>query len=115
VVLIASLALWRTTQLGAARASATPSPSRAPTPVPCTFTLGFARLAMLIPDQVGSCVDNETHDPVSGNTIQHTTKGLLVWRKDDNLSAFTDGYRTWAEGPAGIDSRLNTEKFEWEK
>jgi len=26
---------------------------------------------------------------------------VLVWRKADNRTAFTDGYRTWINGPRG--------------
>jgi hypothetical protein len=37
-----------------------------------------------------------------------------VWRKADNWTAFTDGYRTWVNGPAGLVRRLNTERFPWE-
>ena len=46
--------------------------------------------------------------------LQQTTGGLLVWRKADNWTAFTDGYRTWINGPNGLVQRLNTERFEWE-
>ena len=35
-------------------------------------------------------------------------------RKADNWTAFTDGYRTWINGPNGLEQRLNTERFEWE-
>jgi hypothetical protein len=38
----------------------------------------------------------------------------MVWRKADNWTAFTDGYRTWLNGPLGLQSRLNTECFSWE-
>ena len=37
--------------------------------------------------------------------------GLLVWRKADNHTAFTDGYRTWVNGPYGLQVRLNTARF----
>ena len=37
---------------------------------------------------------------------------FLVWRKADNWTAFTDGYRTWINGPSGLQVRLNTEHFE---
>src|SRR5439155_10452091 len=40
---------------------------------------------------------------------------LLVWRKADNFTAFTDGYRTWVQGPFGLQKRLNTERFAWEQ
>ena len=49
-----------------------------------------------------------------GDSVQQTTGGLLVWRKADNWTAFTDGYRTWINGPNGLVQRLNTERFEWE-
>jgi peptidoglycan/xylan/chitin deacetylase (PgdA/CDA1 family) len=68
---------------------------------------------------VGDCVDDEAHDPVSGDAIQHTTAhhgrgGLLVWRKPDNWTAFTDGERSWIDGPFGVQSRPNTGCFSWE-
>ena len=50
----------------------------------CSFTLGFAALRDLTPDVVGNCVDNEFHDPQTGDALQHTTNGLLVWRKSDD-------------------------------
>ncbi|MCL5946618.1 MAG: hypothetical protein M1298_01145 [Chloroflexi bacterium] len=80
----------------------------------CQFVLGFAVLDAMIPQQVGQCLDNEQHNPVNGDAIQHTTGGLLVWRKADNWTAFTDGYRTWINGPYGLEERLNTQRFAWE-
>src|SRR5260370_38667131 len=80
----------------------------------CTFTLGFAALDDLIPNVVGSCVDNEFHDPQTGDALQHTTNGLLVWRKSDNWTAFTDGSQSWVNGPLGLQQRLNTQRFWWE-
>src|SRR5579859_7918852 len=64
----------------------------------CGFQLGFAALASSIPRQLGSCVDDEQHDPATGDAVQHTTRGLLVWRKSDNGTAFTDGAQTWVVG-----------------
>jgi hypothetical protein len=80
---------------------------------PCKFVLGFATIAGLIPDQVGGCTDNQASGS-NGDAIQHTTKGLLVWRKADNWTAFTDGYHTWVNGPYGVQERLNTQRFAWE-
>ena len=80
----------------------------------CRFVLGFATLAAALPQQVGQCVDDEGHNPVNGDALQHTSGGLLVWRKLDNWTAFTDGYRTWVNGPNGIAQRLNTQRFSWE-
>jgi len=47
----------------------------------------------------------------SGDAVQHTTKGLMAWRKADNWTAFTNEYTTWIDGPDGLASRLNTERF----
>jgi endonuclease YncB( thermonuclease family) len=81
----------------------------------CRFVLGFAALRELLgPEIVGECLENERHNPANGNTEQRTTKGLLVWRKVDNWTAFTDGYRTWVHGPYGVQVRLNSERFPWE-
>jgi photosystem II stability/assembly factor-like uncharacterized protein len=80
----------------------------------CRFVLGFAALEQMIPQQVGLCLDDEQHNPANGDGLQHTTGGLLVWRKADNWTAFTDGYRTWINGPHGLEERLNTQRFPWE-
>ena len=80
----------------------------------CRFELGFAALAAQLPPQVGTCLDNEQHNPANGDALQHTTNGLLVWRKADNWTAFTDGYRTWLAGPLGPTYRLNSQRFSWE-
>ncbi|MDO8691810.1 MAG: hypothetical protein Q7R39_17690, partial [Dehalococcoidia bacterium] len=80
----------------------------------CSLVLGFASLGAMIPDRVGQCVDNESHNPENGDALQHTTGGLLVWRKADNWTAFTEGYRSWVNGPGGLQQRLNTERFSWE-
>ncbi len=80
----------------------------------CQFVLGFATLRSLVgPDTIGECLENE-HYNHSGDSVQQTTGGLLVWRKADNWTAFTDGYRTWINGPNGLVQRLNTERFAWE-
>ena len=86
----------------------------------CEFVLGFATLKTLInlsegQDKVGDCLENERFDPVRGEALQQTAGGLLVWHRADNWTAFTDGYRTWVNGPSGLQSRLNTEQFDWER
>jgi hypothetical protein len=40
---------------------------------------------------------------------------MLVWRKADNWTAFTNGFETWLNGPQGLQRRLNTETFAWEQ
>lgn len=89
-----------------------PTPTQA---ADCQFVLGFKTVHDLVPDVVGDCKTNELHNPRTGDTLQHTTKGLLVWRKRDNFTGFTDGHRTWINGPHGLAVRLNTERFPWEK
>ena len=82
--------------------------------VDCQFTLGFKTLRDLIGhDNVGDCLANERYS-ANGDSLQQSTGGLLVWRKADNWTAFTDGYRTWINGPNGLQQRLNTERFDWE-
>ncbi len=80
----------------------------------CQFVLGFKTLRDLIGhDIVGECLEDQRYT-ANGNSEQQTTGGLLVWRKADNWTAFTDGYRTWVSGPNGLQQRLNTERFPWE-
>lgn len=87
-----------------------PSPAQAQST--CQFVLGFQEMSTAV--DVGTCVDNQSN-AANGDALQHTTKGMLVWRKVDNWTAFTDGYRSWINGPSGLQSRLNTELFDWEQ
>ncbi len=86
--------------------------SAAPT---CQLVLGFRSLHDLVPEIVGDCLVDEHHNPDNGDGLQETARGLLVWRKADNFTAFTDGYRSWVNGPNGLQVRLNTESFSWER
>src|SRR5207248_9167179 len=79
----------------------------------CQFILGFRTLHDLAPLNVGECLDNQAFAP-NGDAQQHTNKGLLAWRKLDNDTVFTNGYMTWINGPDGLVSRLNTDRFPWE-
>lgn len=81
----------------------------------CVFTQGFRLIHDKIPDIVGGCLVPEHYNPQNGDALQETANGLMVWRKADNFTAFTDGYRTWVNGPNGIQVRLNTERFPWEE
>ncbi len=80
----------------------------------CEFVLGFKTMRELIPNVVGECVDSQSFDPGSGDAVQRTSTGLLVWRKLDNWTAFTNGARTWIIGPQGLQERDNTARFPWE-
>ena len=99
----------------ASRAVAPPPAAPAPGANGCKFQLGFAALRAAVPGVVGGCLEDEHHNPANGDALQKTTGGLLVWRKSDNFTAFTDGHRSWVNGPFGVQSRLNTERFSWEK
>jgi hypothetical protein len=86
----------------------------------CTFQLGFRAIYEQMPEIVGRCLENEHFNTSNGNAEQRTAAhhgqgGLLVWRKSDNWTAFTDGYWTWVNGPNGLQRRLNTETFDWER
>jgi len=77
------------------------------------FKLGFKALADQIPDIVGTPAEAEHYGP-NGDSLQKTTTGLMVWRKADNWTAFTDGSTTWVNGPNGVQSRPNNQRFNWE-
>ena len=79
------------------------------------FRLGFAALASQIPGIVGRPLENEWINPLTGDAMQRTSRGLLVWRKADNSTAFTDGTTTWLIGPFGLQRRPNGVRFDWEK
>src|SRR3954447_4289377 len=82
----------------------------------CTFVGGFARLRELVgADKIGNCLEDEHFNVENGNAEQRTAGGLFVWRKADNFTAFTDGGTTWVNGPDGLQSRPNNERFSWEK
>ncbi len=78
------------------------------------FVLGFRTLADLIPDVVGTPLENEHHNPINGDGLQMTSTGLMVWRKADNWTAFTNGWWTWVNGPYGLQDRPNEMRFGWE-
>ncbi|MCY3912123.1 MAG: cache domain-containing protein [Chloroflexi bacterium] len=103
---VAALLAMAFTAFGAGRASAD-HPD-------CQFVLGFEAVQAAIPDAVGDCLENENHDPRDQITRQQTTGGTLVWHKATNWTGFTDGYRTWAIGPRGLQQRLSIERFAWE-
>lgn len=81
----------------------------------CSFVRGFATLRDLVGAQkVGACLEDERFNGENGNAEQQTAGGLLVWRKADNFTAFTDGATTWVNGPNGLQTRPNGERFSWE-
>ena len=109
-------ALGRILLCGVALAIATAAwlPPPAGAQAACRFVQGFAALREQVGvATAGACTEDERHAP-NGNAEQRTTTGLFVWRKADNWTAFTDGFRTWIAGPTGLVQRLNTQRFAWE-
>ena len=86
----------------------------------CEYVLGFAAIKTLITlsegeDRVGACLENERFNPTTGEATQRTGGGLLTWRKADNWTAFSDGQRTWVNGPYGLQSRPDGDLLAWER
>ncbi|MHB1162140.1 MAG: endo-1,3-alpha-glucanase family glycosylhydrolase [Chloroflexota bacterium] len=77
------------------------------------FKLGFKALADQITRIAGQPLEEE-HYGANGDSLQQTTTGLMVWRKADNWTAFTNGARSWVNGPYGVRERGNEERFPWE-
>lgn len=77
----------------------------------CEIVLGFKTLAGAVP-AVGVCLDDAVYD--ADGARQHTTGGLLVWRRADGFTAFTDGANTWVMEPHGVQRRPNQDRFCWE-
>jgi len=90
------------------------TPALAQSAPTCQYILGFATLHSLDVTDTGDCLDNQAF-AANGDAQQHTTKGLMAWRKADNWTAFTNGYWTWINGPNGLAKRLNTQRFSWEE
>lgn len=80
----------------------------------CQLRPAFAALRDLIPQTVGECLTPEAIIAETGDVIQPTTGGTMIWRKADDRAAFTDGATTWIIGPNGLESRSNGERFPWE-
>ena len=92
--------------------SATPASAQVTTS--CQYILGFNDLHDQIPAIIGDCLDNEAHNSVNGDALQHSTQGLLVWRKAENTMAFTNGATTWVVFEGRVSSRPANVRFSWE-
>jgi hypothetical protein len=46
--------------------------------------------------------------------LQRTANGLLLWRRGENWTGFTDGATTWVLGPDGLQQRPIHGRFAWE-
>ncbi|HEY8476159.1 MAG TPA: CAP domain-containing protein [Chloroflexota bacterium] len=74
----------------------------------------FRSLLTRLPHVVGTPVGPAQSSVETGDLLQRTTRGLLVWRAADRRAAFTNGYFTWIDGPFGVQVRLNAQRFPWE-
>lgn len=66
------------------------------------FALGFAQLRGHIGEVMGQPVECEHANPENGDSLQRTTTGLAVYRKESGTVTFTDGWRHWALTPSGL-------------
>lgn len=106
--------------VAAAQSTAAPQPTAPPTavpsiltPKPCEYVRGFGDFVNAIGrDTVRECVDDERVNPQSGNTEQRSARGLLVWDKAKNLTAYTDGATTYYRCPTTIAQRPASEAFD---
>jgi phosphohistidine phosphatase SixA len=96
-------------------ASPSPSPAASGSPVACTFVLGFGAMRDLVGAQtVGACVENQKQVQGTDNATQKTANGALFFRAIDNRVLFANATQTWINGPSGLVTRPNTQRFEWE-
>lgn len=80
----------------------------------CEFVLGFSELRDVLGTEiVGDCVGNQQL-LTNGDASQRTTNRVLIWRRADNATLFTDGAATWIVGPFGLQMRPSDQRFDWE-
>ncbi|MDQ6675031.1 MAG: hypothetical protein M3069_30555 [Chloroflexota bacterium] len=63
---------------------------------------------------VGACVEDQKQVMGTDNAIQRTSNGALFFRAIDNRVLFSNATQTWINGPTGLVTRPNTQRFEWE-
>jgi hypothetical protein len=81
---------------------------------PCSLSPIFTLFRMVVgSDIVGECKTPATVAE-NGDIAQTTTRGMVVFRYSDQVTAFTDGQATWLWGPEGLQSRANGDRLSWE-
>jgi hypothetical protein len=65
------------------------------------FAFGFKSLSEVLGDQMGRPLECEHGDPLTGDTMQMTTRGLAVYRVCTNTPAFNRDTEHWALTPDG--------------
>lgn len=68
----------------------------------CSIAERFLAIRDAIPEQVGECRGPEHTDPDSGDLVQPTSGGWLVFRELDSSITFTNGLQTWQHKPDGV-------------
>lgn len=66
----------------------------------CSPLPRFAALDASMPEAVGGCVGEAREDPTTGDLVQLTARGALIWRRLDDMALFTDGLALWSDRPA---------------
>jgi hypothetical protein len=67
-----------------------------------TFVLGFAALHAELGDVMGAPMECEHGNPLNGDTLQRTSKGLAFYRAATNVATFTNGSEHWAITQEGL-------------
>ncbi|HLY65737.1 MAG TPA: hypothetical protein VKU60_09400 [Chloroflexota bacterium] len=81
----------------------------------CGFQEGFATMASMIPNVVGTCVNNQQSSNGQGDTMQETTGGLFTWTKATDVTEFTTGSHTYVfTPPYGLILRDGNTSYAWE-
>jgi hypothetical protein len=94
--------------------AATPAHAQTAAGGNCQYQFGFATVAGLIPNVIGSCVIDQKSSNLQGDTMQETSNGLLTWTKATNVVEFTNGQRTWVYSGYGLILRDGTTRYDWE-
>src|SRR5437867_7427130 len=81
--------------------------------VHCSFTMGFADIAAMMPNEVGACL-TPPEGLGTGDVAQQTTRGQPLWTKGDNVPRFIEGATTWLLGPFRLQQRATDQRLSWE-
>jgi len=97
------------------RGAALSLPSPSPSPIAslgCSVSEKFVGLVQALGEErVGWCQDDDAANLTTSDSIQRTTRGLLVWDSKQGVAAFTDGSTTWYGCSAGIQRRSTDQAF----
>lgn len=68
----------------------------------CSISGHFLTIVQAMPETVGDCRGPESVDPDTGDLVQPTSGGWLVFHESDESITFTDGVRTWGLTSEGV-------------